>query len=189
MSRFVEECRKEWDRLGVPEDVRNEMTADLAADLAEAEAEGATPEHVLGNGVFDPRSFAASWATARGVVPLAKRAPRRMRWWVVAGAVASFVVVLVGLAILARPRQGSVAVAMVRRALPGPFVGPPGVRIGPGLPGHFIFLNGAAFNAIGAGLLLVGLLGLGLILWYWRPWSMIRRRSNFDDGVGLPSFL
>lgn len=64
MSRFVDECRKEWHRLGVPEAVSNEMAADLDADLAEAEAEGASPEHVLGNGVFDAHSFAASWAWA-----------------------------------------------------------------------------------------------------------------------------
>ena len=38
MSKFVNECSKEWKRLGVPESVSNEMAADLEADLAEAEA-------------------------------------------------------------------------------------------------------------------------------------------------------
>ena len=33
MSQFVEECRREWKRLGVPDPVANEMAADLAADL------------------------------------------------------------------------------------------------------------------------------------------------------------
>ena len=67
MSDFVEECRREWRRLGVPEPVANEMAADLTADLEEAEAEGGSPEDVLGNSAFDPRRFAAAWAAARGV--------------------------------------------------------------------------------------------------------------------------
>lgn len=67
MSEFVEECRREWKRLRVPDPVANEMAADLEADLAEAEAEGDSAEQVLGSGAFDPRSFAASWAAARGV--------------------------------------------------------------------------------------------------------------------------
>ena len=68
MNGFVDECRKEWSRLGVPDAVSSEMAADLAADLAEAEADGVSTEEVLGNAVFDARSFAASWATAHGVV-------------------------------------------------------------------------------------------------------------------------
>lgn len=68
MSEFVEECRREWKRLGVPEPVANEMAADLAADLKEADAEGVSPEEVLGSSAFDPQSFAASWAAERGVV-------------------------------------------------------------------------------------------------------------------------
>src|ERR1700678_824314 len=67
VSEFVDECRREWRRLGVPDPVANEMAADLTADLEEAEAEGGSPEDVLGNSAFDPRRFAASWAVARGV--------------------------------------------------------------------------------------------------------------------------
>ena len=67
MSDFVEECRREWRRLGVPDPVANEMAADLTVDLEEAEAEGGSPEDVLGNSAFDPRRFAAAWAAARGV--------------------------------------------------------------------------------------------------------------------------
>ena len=69
MNPFIEECRKEWRRLRVPDAVANEMATDLASDLAEAEAEGLAAEEVLGNGAFDPRSFAASWAAERGVIP------------------------------------------------------------------------------------------------------------------------
>lgn len=68
MSEFVEECRREWKRLGVPAPVANEMAADLAADLKEADAEGVSPEEVLGSSAFDPQSFAASWAAERGVI-------------------------------------------------------------------------------------------------------------------------
>jgi Uncharacterized protein conserved in bacteria len=68
VSEFIEECRREWKRLGVPSSVANEMAADLAADLQEADDEGVSPEEVLGSGAFDPQSFAASWAAERGVV-------------------------------------------------------------------------------------------------------------------------
>ncbi|MGA2455408.1 MAG: hypothetical protein ABSG93_18005 [Solirubrobacteraceae bacterium] len=67
MIRFVKECRREWRRLGVPDAVADEMAEDLAADLEEAQAEGVALEEVLGGGASDPRSFAASWAIARGV--------------------------------------------------------------------------------------------------------------------------
>jgi hypothetical protein len=71
MSDFVEQCRREWQRLHVPDPIAAEMAADLAADLSEAEADGLSPEELLGSSVFDPRSFAASWAAERGVIPLA----------------------------------------------------------------------------------------------------------------------
>jgi hypothetical protein len=68
VNEFVEECRREWKRLGVPDPVAGEMAADLAADLEEAAAEGASPEEVLGSGAFDPRAFAVVWAAERGVI-------------------------------------------------------------------------------------------------------------------------
>ena len=40
MSEFVEQCRREWKRLGVADPLAEEMAADLASDLEEAEAEG-----------------------------------------------------------------------------------------------------------------------------------------------------
>src|SRR6266498_1628382 len=83
VSQFVEECPREWKRLRVPDSVANEMAADLAADLKEAEAEGASAEDVLGSGAFDPRAFAGSWAGERGVIqapPLQRvRLPKRAR--------------------------------------------------------------------------------------------------------------
>ena len=68
MSDFVEECRREWKRLRVPAGPAGEMADDLAADLHEAEAEGAFPEEVLGDGAADPRAFAEAWARERGLV-------------------------------------------------------------------------------------------------------------------------
>jgi hypothetical protein len=68
VSDFVEECRREWKRLRVPAGPAEEMADDLAADLHEAEAEGAFPEEVLGDGAADPRAFAAAWARERGLV-------------------------------------------------------------------------------------------------------------------------
>lgn len=74
MSDFVEQCRREWKRLRVPDPLAEEMAADLAADLGEAEADGISAEELLGSSAFDPRSFAASWAAERGIIP---EAPRR----------------------------------------------------------------------------------------------------------------
>ena len=70
MSDFVEQCRREWKRLGVPDPLAEEMAADLASDLGEAEADGVSVEEFLGSSVFDPRSFAASWAGERGMIPV-----------------------------------------------------------------------------------------------------------------------
>ena len=47
MSDFVEQCRLEWRRLGVPDALAEEMATDLAADLTEAAAEGVTAEESL----------------------------------------------------------------------------------------------------------------------------------------------
>jgi hypothetical protein len=110
VNEFVEECRREWKRLGVPGPAANEMAADLEADLAEAAADGASPEEVLGTGAFDARSFAANWAAERGLVPAAQVTRRR-----IPVALAAFVALaLVGLLlVLATPRR------TVRVAVPG----------------------------------------------------------------------
>lgn len=117
MSEFVDECRREWRRLGVPEPIGNEMAADLTADLEEAEAEGGSPEDVLGSSAFDPRGFAAAWAVARGVARADVPPPRssgRSRLVVVAAATAG---ALAALALIVGHGARSVAVAA-----PGPGV-------------------------------------------------------------------
>jgi hypothetical protein len=88
-SDFVEECRREWRRLRVPAVSAEEMADDLTADLREAEADGAFPEEVLGDGAADPRAFAAAWATERGLVRPPRFAGLRSR-----GAVIALVVVV-----------------------------------------------------------------------------------------------
>ena len=78
MTDFVEQCRGEWKRLGVPDPLAEEMAEDLASDLREAEAEGVSAEELLGSSFFDPPSFAATWASERGIIP-APAGPGRVR--------------------------------------------------------------------------------------------------------------
>jgi hypothetical protein len=98
VNEFVTACRSEWKQLGVPDPVADEMAAELAADLEEAEAEGASVEDVLGGSASDPSAFAAAWAVERGLIgqPVANGrglAPRA-RTLAVLGAFA--IVVIVG---------------------------------------------------------------------------------------------
>lgn len=79
MPAFIEECRYEWKRLGVPDSLADEMAAELEADLAEAEADGVSAAEMLGES--DPRRFAATWARERGLVPEPAPQQRRRRIW------------------------------------------------------------------------------------------------------------
>jgi hypothetical protein len=195
-SSFVDECRKEWHRLGVPETEANEMAADLDADLAEAKADGVSPEEVLGNGYFDPRSFAAAWAASRGFVRPSRpaRGTIQIRTLALAfGAVVAAAFVALGLALLfGTPvvnRTVSAAAAplgshLKRPSLPSIFVTPGSHRLvfGPVAP--------PSLHLAGVLLLLVGLAGLGAVLWLWRPWSHGGGGpSGFDQNVGMPNFL
>lgn len=186
MREFVEECRREWRLLGVPDPIANEMAADLTADLEEAEAEGGSPEDVLGNSAFDPRRFAAAWATARGVT--GPPAPDRRSFWrppvaVVLTVVLGAFAVLAGLALLVGSGSSSIAVATRRIVVgPGPIrlFGPgPGRIVLPGPLGRplmgIVGVRGHPFALL---LLLVGVVGLlclGLAALYWSPWFGPRR--------------
>ncbi len=99
MSEFIEECRREWKRLRVPDPIAEEMAADLAADLQEAEAEGASLEEVLGSSASDPRAFAVSWATERGVVQPRFRDKIRRRSLLLGAAALLVALVAAGLAV------------------------------------------------------------------------------------------
>jgi len=197
VSDFVEECRREWRRLGVPDPVANEMAADLTVDLEEAEAEGGSPEDVLGNSAFDPRRFAAAWAAARGVtsVPPSYRPPP----WRTPIAIALAVVVGVltigaGVALAVGHASSSVAFATRRvGAVPGSirlFAPGPGRIVGPGLPPDFVgtHIGGIEVQPLALILFIVGVLGLALLaVWYWSPWSGPRRFRR-DGGRRSPSW-
>jgi hypothetical protein len=161
---FVEKCRREWRRLRVPDAVANEMAADLEADLAEAEADGASPEEVLGNGVFDPRSFAASWAGERGVIPPPSETGTQAKRPLVLAAIAALALIAVtGAALAIFARSGSVAMVPSPRSRLSP---PP--DMGQALHAH---LSGLDVRRIGATLLLVGLVGIALSAAYWFAWG------------------
>ena len=95
MTAYVEECRQEWRRLGVPDLLAEEMATELESDLAEAQADGVSATEILGES--DPRRFAATWARERGLV--AEPAPpqkKRRRWILITvGLVVLFLVAVV----------------------------------------------------------------------------------------------
>ncbi len=188
MHEFVEECRREWRRLGVADPIANEMAADLAADIEEAESEGGSAEDVLGNSAFDPRRFAGSWATARGVTgpPVLSRSPRR--WPVlVCGLIGCAALLALAAAVLVGGRQSSASAVSVRR-----FIGrPPSVRIFPGGPLVVHQFQHVGVIGLFAALLLVVVVvvvGVGLVVRGSRwsggrvgPWEI--RRHDAHSGA------
>jgi hypothetical protein len=130
VNEFVEACRSEWRRLGVPDSVADEMAADLAADLEEAEAEGASAEEVLGSGAFDPRAFATAWAAERGLIqrppPNGHERPSRARMAAAVGAFALIAIIGAVLVILASPDRLTLA-----SSGGAPLPGDPGVAVSP----------------------------------------------------------
>jgi hypothetical protein len=182
MTQFVDQCRSEWKRLNVPEAVANEMAAELEADLHDAEADGLSPEAVLGNGVFDPRSFAAAWASERGVVPPATVTPHRDRRTLVSVVIGAFAIAALaaGLAILsthhAESRVALAAPFKFRPATvpPGPFP----LRPREVIPRLFITpvraRPGDDSHSAGWILLSVGLAGMAASLIVWRRWLPLR---------------
>ncbi len=107
MNEFVDQCRREWKRLGVPTSVADEMAAELATDLDE----GGSPEDVLGQDAADARAFARTWAAARGAVP--ERRTRRLRSWLPAAlAVVALVPTVVGAVLTAQARSKTARVAL-----------------------------------------------------------------------------
>jgi hypothetical protein len=188
VNEFVDECRREWRRLGVPDPVANEMAADLTADLEEAAAEGGSPEDVLGNSAFDPRRFAAAWAVAQGVT--GRPTPERPSLWrstlaLVLAAVLGALAVSLCVVLVAGVHGSSVAVVAQRiAAVPGP------IRISPAGPGRFgplgpFVVSHATMHGVQllAALLFLGaIMGIGLLAaWCWTPWfgsSRLHRRGG-----------
>lgn len=165
MSDFVEQCRREWRRLGVSDPLAEEMAADLASDLAEAEAEGVSAEELLGSSAFDPRSFAASWAAERGIIPAppGRAAPRRPFVLVAFTALAAIALIVAVLLLLTG--QPRVSVAAVRT--PGPrLLSPPAAPfVLPG-PGRRV-LHANTSAPVEWILLFLALAALGFAAWQW----------------------
>jgi len=141
MRPFVEDCLREWKRLGVADPAANEMATDLEADIAEAEADGGSAEDVLGVEAFDAPAFARSWAESRGLIPepAPPAAPpsRFRRWYPVAGIAACLLLALFGVLLLVAKPTKHVTIA----AQAG-FVIPPRIqKLGPGVPPRFRFVK------------------------------------------------
>jgi hypothetical protein len=170
VSKFIKECRREWKRLGVPDAVANEMTADLKADLEEAEAEGASREDVLGSAVFDPRSFAASWAAERGVAEPPATRERLPRRSLAIAAIAALLVAVIGVGLAMLASRSGLAVQPAA-LLPRPQAG--------AAPALAVHGHAPGIHVVGRILLVVGILGLlSTLLWslLWASPSRLRRQ-------------
>jgi hypothetical protein len=167
MSDFVEQCRREWKRLRVPNPDAEEMAADLAADLSEAEAEGVSAEELLGSSVFDPRSFAASWAAERGIIPppLQRETVSRKPLALLAVVIVSAIALMIGALTLftSHSRVAPVASRAAPPHLPSPSSGPGllGVHAGTVAAGAVVWI--LIFLAIAA-----------LVLAAWSTWAHSR---------------
>ena len=166
MSDFVEQCRREWRRLKVPDPLADEMAADLASDLEEAEAEGVTAEELLGSSASDPRSFAASWAAERGIIPVPPRAgkTRRRPLFLAAftGLAAITVIVAALLLLTGQPKVSLVA----SRATPPHVPSPPRASVVPPGPGGQVHLGNTS-APIEWILLFLAVVALGFAAWLW----------------------
>jgi hypothetical protein len=161
VNQFVAECRREWKRLRVPDPVADEMAADLEADLNEAQHDGVSPEDVLGRGAADPRSFAASWARERGVVPPPSLTARLPRSVLMLAAIAAFAAIAVGgasLVIFDSPEPS--APEPVLFAPPDDPVTVPAPAVPPLLDFDLDTGSGAGVHVLGSILLVVGIAGL-----------------------------
>lgn len=194
MNEFVEECRSEWKRLGVPDTIINEMVSELAADLAEAAAEGASAEEVLGAAAFEPGAFATAWAAERGVIQRAGSTARRSRRLLMLAAIAALTITTAigaALVIFASPRaagpSGAIRVPAILRGPTAPTliatrVPPPVAFASPGEPlavwirpdGRGVLLTetkgpGVEIHLIGSILLIVGIVGiiLSMLFLFW----------------------
>ena len=168
MNKFVKECRREWKRLRVPDSVANEMAADLAADLEEADAEGASIEDVLGSSAFDPRSFAAAWAAERGVAQPSPPTGKPARKSIALATIVAAAIALIGTAILILTTTSAHRIAPVpsSAALPAP----PQILVPHG--------NVPAVTAHTLGLLLLVMGVIGIVTTVWIRWTRPGSRSG-----------
>jgi hypothetical protein len=174
MNDFVEQCREQWRRLGVPGPLAEEMAAELGSDLKEAEAEGVSAEEFLGSSASDPRSFAASWAAERGVIP-GPPSPgngRRRPFVLVAfTVVAALALIVAALLLLSGQPQLSVNVSRTARS---PLSAPPPASLPPGSGGHVIHASANASAPVEWILLFLAIVALGFAAWLWSSWGRSR---------------
>lgn len=162
MKDFVDQCRREWRRLGVPSQLLEEMAADLTADLTEAGAEGISVQEYLGPTASDARSFAARWASERGVVSdrrsrtAAGGRPRLL----LAFTVVWLIVVIVATVLLA---TGEPKLSLVRTR-----------TTSPGVTSRQVLHATSAAAPIEWILLFVAIAGLGFAAWLWSSWRRSR---------------
>ena len=171
MSEFVEQCRAEWRRLGVADPLAEEMAVDLASDLEEAEAVGVSAVDYLGRSLSDPRSFAASWASERGIVPAppGREKERRRPLALLAFTCLAAITVIVAALLLA---TGEPKVSLTSRTTRSHLAIPHGGSAVPSGAVHRVQASAAApvewillFLAIGA---------LGFSVWLWLRWGRSR---------------
>lgn len=170
MSEFVEQCRREWRRLGVADPLAAEMAADLTSDLDEAEAEGVSAADYLGASASDPRSFAASWASERGIIPTPPgmgQGSRRPPALVAFTALAAITVIVA--ALLLATGEPKVALTTTRTT-------PPHLPVPPAhaTAGTVHRVQAAAAAPVEWILLVVAIAALGFTAWLWLRW----RRSQ-----------
>ena len=171
MTDFVKQCRGEWKRLGVPDALAEEMATDLATDLREAEAEGVAAEEILGDSFSDPRAFAASWASERGIIPAppSQRHARRPPILVAFTALATIALIIAALLLLTGEPHVGIVTSRTEHHLPSP---PAGSVLPPAAAGRALHTSAAA--PIEWILLLLAAAALGFAAWLWSRWGRSR---------------
>jgi hypothetical protein len=178
VNEFVEKCRTEWKRLGVPDPVADEMAAELTADLEEAKADGTSADEVLGAGALDPPAFAAAWATERGVTrrPLVSSSGGLARRSLVPVAIAVFALsAFVGAALVIFSPSSSEPLVLAPPPSDGASVRVdeverPRIVVAGGRLRAMLGSGDSGFDAhiIGSAALIAGLAGLVLLsMWAW----------------------
>jgi hypothetical protein len=174
MTDFVEQCRAEWRRLGVPDELAEEMAQDLASDLSEAEADGISAVELLGS---DPRAFAASLAAERAIIPAPPspgRARRRPLLLVLFTAAAAIVLIFAALGLATGQPRAALATTVsgaARTHLQSPPTGP----FGPAGTGRHVLVLGNLAAPIEWILLIFAIIALSFAVWLWWNWSHSRR--------------
>jgi hypothetical protein len=167
VSEFVDQCRQEWRRLGVNDAFAEEMAADLTSDLEDAEAEGVSAADYLGASVFDPQAFAASWASARGLIPAAPSAEKKRRPFALSAFAALAAVTVFVAALLLATGEPKVTLNASRSKTAPPHLLVPGKHA---VPFGVDRVQASAAAPVEWILLFVAIVGLGFSAWLWLRW-------------------